>query len=51
MSMARGINAPQDPELSELSRHVQPEKVMEPMEAHERAGDTEAQTRTGSSLM
>ena len=35
--MARGINAPKDPELSELSRDVQPEKVME-MEAHDARG-------------
>jgi hypothetical protein len=45
MSMARGISAPQDPELSELSRHVQPEKVMETMEAQERAADTEIQAQ------
>ena len=49
--MAKGIDAAQDPELSELSRDVQPEKVMETMEAHERAADTEIQARTGGSLM
>jgi uncharacterized membrane protein len=34
-----GIDAAQDPELAELSRDVMPEKVMEKMEAHERAAD------------
>lgn len=51
MSMAKGIDAAQDPELSEFSREVQPEKVMETMGVHERAANTEVQNRTDSSLM
>jgi hypothetical protein len=31
-----GVDQARDPELSELSRDVRPEKVMETMEAHER---------------
>lgn len=37
-----GIDAAQDPELSELARDVEPETVMETMEAHERAADGES---------
>jgi uncharacterized membrane protein len=36
MAERMGIDQAQDPELSELSRDVRPEKVMETMEAHER---------------
>ena len=36
MAEQMGIEAAQDPELSELSRDVQPEKVLAEMEAHER---------------
>jgi uncharacterized membrane protein len=37
MAKQMGIEEAQDPEISELSRDVHPEKVMETMEAHERA--------------
>ncbi len=37
-----GIDQAQDPELSELSRDVRPEKVMETMEAHERDVGTDS---------
>jgi uncharacterized membrane protein len=36
MAEQMGIEAAQDPELPELSRDVQPEKVLAEMEAHER---------------
>jgi uncharacterized membrane protein len=36
MAERMGIDQARDPELSELSRDVRPEKVMETMEAHER---------------
>src|ERR687898_889954 len=36
MAERMGIDQAHDPELSELSRDVRPEKVMETMEAHER---------------
>jgi uncharacterized membrane protein len=36
MAERMGLDQAQDPELSELSRDVRPEKVMETMEAHER---------------
>jgi uncharacterized membrane protein len=36
MAERMGIDEAHDPELSELSRDVRPEKVMETMEAHER---------------
>jgi uncharacterized membrane protein len=36
MAERMGIDQARDPELSELSRDVKPEKVMETMEAHER---------------
>jgi len=36
MAERMGIDEAQDPELSELSRDVEPEKVMQTMEAHER---------------
>jgi hypothetical protein len=39
-----GIDQAHDPELSELSRDVRPEKVMETMEAHERALSAESGT-------
>jgi uncharacterized membrane protein len=38
MAERMGIDAARDPELSELSQDVEPEKVIETMEAHERAG-------------
>jgi uncharacterized membrane protein len=41
MAERMGIDAAQDPELAELSRDVRPEKVMETMEAHERAAGSE----------
>jgi uncharacterized membrane protein len=41
MAERMGIDAAQDPELAELSRDVRPEKVMETMEAHERAAGAE----------
>ena len=37
MAERMGVEAAQDPELTELSQDVAPEKVMEQMEAHERA--------------
>ena len=37
MAEQMGLEVAQDPELSELSQDVAPEKVMETMEAHERA--------------
>jgi uncharacterized membrane protein len=37
MAERMGLDQAHDPELSELSRDVRPEKVMETMEAHERA--------------
>jgi uncharacterized membrane protein len=37
MAQQMGLEVAQDPELSELSQDVAPEKVMETMEAHERA--------------
>jgi uncharacterized membrane protein len=40
MAERMGLDQAHDPELSELSRDVRPEKVMETMEAHERAADT-----------
>jgi uncharacterized membrane protein len=36
MAERMGVDQARDPELSELSRDVRPEKVMETMEAHER---------------
>jgi uncharacterized membrane protein len=36
MAERMGVDQARDPELSELSRDVKPEKVMETMEAHER---------------
>jgi uncharacterized membrane protein len=36
MAERMGVDQAHDPELSELSRDVRPEKVMETMEAHER---------------
>jgi uncharacterized membrane protein len=44
MAERMGIDQADDPELSELSRDVRPEKVMETMEAHER--DVEAKSST-----
>jgi uncharacterized membrane protein len=37
MAERMGVDQAHDPELSELSRDVKPEKVMETMEAHERS--------------
>jgi uncharacterized membrane protein len=37
MAEQMGVEAAQDPELAELAQDVAPEKVMEKMEAHERA--------------
>jgi uncharacterized membrane protein len=37
MAERMGVEAAQDPELTELSRDVAPEKVIEQMEAHEQA--------------
>lgn len=39
MAGQMGVGAAQDPELAELSRDVEPEKVMATMEAHEREAD------------
>jgi uncharacterized membrane protein len=41
MAERMGIEAARDPELAELSQDVAPEKVMEKMEAHERAMGSE----------
>jgi uncharacterized membrane protein len=41
MAERMGIEAAHDPELAELSQDVAPEKVMEQMEAHERAMGSE----------
>ena len=45
MADRMGIDQAQDPELSELSRDVRPEKVMETMEAHERDADRRSAER------
>ncbi len=42
MAEQMGIDAAQDPELTELSRDVPPEKVMKTMEEHERAAESRA---------
>jgi uncharacterized membrane protein len=42
MAERMGIDEAHDPELSELSRDVRPEKVMETMEAHERDVETDS---------
>jgi uncharacterized membrane protein len=44
MAERMGIEQAHDPELSELSRDVRPEKVMETMEAHERDVAAESST-------
>jgi uncharacterized membrane protein len=44
MAERMGIEQANDPELSELSRDVRPEKVMETMEAHERDVAAESST-------
>jgi uncharacterized membrane protein len=44
MAERMGIEQAHDPELSELSRDVRPEKVMEKMEAHERDVAAESST-------
>ena len=45
MAERMGLDQAHDPELSELSRDVRPEKVIETMEARERAVDTQSSTR------
>jgi uncharacterized membrane protein len=46
MAEQMGLEIAQDPELAELSQDVAPEKVMEKMEAHERAiGDRRSRER------
>jgi uncharacterized membrane protein len=40
MAEQMGIEEAQDPEISELARDVHPEKVIETMEAHERATES-----------
>jgi uncharacterized membrane protein len=42
MAERMGLEIAQDPELAELSQDVAPEKVMEKMEAHERAGGSKS---------
>jgi uncharacterized membrane protein len=42
MAERMGIDAAQDPELQELSQDVAPEKVMDQMEAHQRAVQNQA---------
>jgi uncharacterized membrane protein len=44
MAERMGLEIAQDPELEELSQDVAPEKVMEKMEAHERAVGSRAQS-------
>jgi uncharacterized membrane protein len=44
MAERMGLDEAHDPELSELSRDVKPEKVMETMEAQEREVGTESST-------
>jgi uncharacterized membrane protein len=44
MAERMGIEQAHDPELSELSRDVRPETVMETMEAHERDVAAESST-------
>lgn len=49
MAERMGVEAARDPELAELSQDVAPEKVMEKMEAHERAvGREEREVRLRS---
>jgi uncharacterized membrane protein len=47
MAERMGLDQAHDPELSELSRDVKPEKVMETMEAHENAVTQGTATRPG----
>jgi uncharacterized membrane protein len=44
MAERMGLDQAHDPELSELARDVRPEKVMETMEAQERAVGTQSRT-------